>query len=279
MGIRFRCHHCDHELHVKDFQGGKRGRCPECGGKFRIPPHDADYSLTIERAAASAETVAVAASAAAKPKASTALHGQSKSRNASLTDPTTARDLPPASSQNDQARMPAHDLSPAHDRTTDSLQVESAPSSADATPQMPRALESAPDGTWYVRPISGGQYGPAPSDTFMQWLLEGRISQDALVWRDGWEQWISGAQAFPDYFAAAPSVASMPPPVAGAPTPALNSASADSPAVTLTHSERNRLARKRKKRVRYIWILSILTVLFICLIVALLAVMFTQQTP
>lgn len=45
MGIRFRCHHCETELHVKDFQGGKRGRCPECKGKFRIPPSDTEHSL------------------------------------------------------------------------------------------------------------------------------------------------------------------------------------------------------------------------------------------
>ncbi len=45
MGIRFRCHHCQVELHVKDFQAGRRGRCPECGGKFRIPAQDAEFSL------------------------------------------------------------------------------------------------------------------------------------------------------------------------------------------------------------------------------------------
>ena len=37
MGIRFRCHQCGHELHVKDFQGGKRSKCPECDTRFRIP--------------------------------------------------------------------------------------------------------------------------------------------------------------------------------------------------------------------------------------------------
>ncbi|MCA9133129.1 MAG: hypothetical protein KDA45_08235, partial [Planctomycetales bacterium] len=48
MGIRFRCHHCESELHVKDFQAGKRGRCPECKGKFRIPTADAEHSIAVE---------------------------------------------------------------------------------------------------------------------------------------------------------------------------------------------------------------------------------------
>lgn len=48
MGIRFHCHHCDVELHVKDFQAGKRGRCPSCAGAFRIPLSDADKSLPPE---------------------------------------------------------------------------------------------------------------------------------------------------------------------------------------------------------------------------------------
>ncbi|MBX3422049.1 MAG: hypothetical protein KF752_10900 [Pirellulaceae bacterium] len=37
MGIRFQCHRCGHGLHVKDFQAGKRGRCPQCGGSLQIP--------------------------------------------------------------------------------------------------------------------------------------------------------------------------------------------------------------------------------------------------
>ena len=48
MGIRFRCHQCGQELHVKDFQGGKRSKCPECETKFRIPAESADYSIPVD---------------------------------------------------------------------------------------------------------------------------------------------------------------------------------------------------------------------------------------
>ena len=37
MGIRFLCVNCDKKVHVKDFLAGKRGRCPHCDSKIRIP--------------------------------------------------------------------------------------------------------------------------------------------------------------------------------------------------------------------------------------------------
>ena len=48
MGIHFVCHHCSFALHVKDFQAGKRGKCPHCKGSFRIPDTDASYSTAID---------------------------------------------------------------------------------------------------------------------------------------------------------------------------------------------------------------------------------------
>jgi hypothetical protein len=42
---------------------------------------------------------------------------------------------------------------------------------------------------WYVRPKSGGQYGPATDEVFRHWIREGRVAADAHVWRDGWSDW------------------------------------------------------------------------------------------
>lgn len=47
MGIRFACHSCKHALHVKDFLGGKRGKCPDCGISFQIPSSDAPTSIPV----------------------------------------------------------------------------------------------------------------------------------------------------------------------------------------------------------------------------------------
>ncbi len=50
---------------------------------------------------------------------------------------------------------------------------------------------------WYVRPPTGGQYGPA-SDAMMQaWIAENRVTAAALVWCEGWEQWRPAGEAFP----------------------------------------------------------------------------------
>ena len=48
MGIHFVCHLCSYGLHVKDFQAGKRGKCPNCKGSFRIPSSDSSYSSALE---------------------------------------------------------------------------------------------------------------------------------------------------------------------------------------------------------------------------------------
>ena len=47
-----------------------------------------------------------------------------------------------------------------------------------AFPLQPRldAIADAPDAVWYVRPASGGQYGPASGTVMRDWLDEGRVS-------------------------------------------------------------------------------------------------------
>ena len=74
---------------------------------------------------------------------------------------------------------------------------------------LPTAKEAAmdpiaesPDSVWYVRPSAGGQYGPARGDVMRRWLLEGRVSADSMVWREGWEDWKLAGPIFPSLEAA-----------------------------------------------------------------------------
>lgn len=62
---------------------------------------------------------------------------------------------------------------------------------------MADPLTEAGDVVWYVRPPSGGQYGPATRDIMRTWLAEGRISADSLVWREGWRDWQAAGSVFP----------------------------------------------------------------------------------
>lgn len=72
--------------------------------------------------------------------------------------------------------------------------------SAAGSPGLPRAIAEAPQAVWYVRPPSGGQFGPADSATFYQWMKENRVAREALVWRDGWPQWMNAGEAFEEYY-------------------------------------------------------------------------------
>ena len=47
MGIRFGCHHCGRRLNVKEALAGRRGVCPSCRIRFRIPNRDSPTSLPL----------------------------------------------------------------------------------------------------------------------------------------------------------------------------------------------------------------------------------------
>lgn len=82
-------------------------------------------------------------------------------------------------------------------------------------PQAPPApadpIAEAPDAVWYVRPPSGGQYGPARGEVMRKWLAEGRVSSDSLVWRDGWAEWRDAGPLFPSLAAGGVAVAAIAP--------------------------------------------------------------------
>ena len=67
---------------------------------------------------------------------------------------------------------------------------------ATAVPGDP--ITEAPDAVWYVRPPAGGQFGPARGDVLRQWLQEGRVSADSMVWREGWTDWKTAGPIFPE---------------------------------------------------------------------------------
>jgi hypothetical protein len=59
------------------------------------------------------------------------------------------------------------------------------------------AISEAPGAVWYVRPATGGQFGPASADVMRSWLNDGRVSASSLVWRAGWPDWLTAAAVFP----------------------------------------------------------------------------------
>jgi hypothetical protein len=71
------------------------------------------------------------------------------------------------------------------------------PAAAAAGAGLADPLAAAGNVVWYVRPASGGQFGPATADVMRSWLIEGRVATDTLVWREGWREWLEAGRIFP----------------------------------------------------------------------------------
>lgn len=71
------------------------------------------------------------------------------------------------------------------------------PSFEVAAPTVADPIEASPDSVWYVRPASGGEFGPARGDVMRRWIDEGRVGADSMVWREGWPEWQLAGPVFP----------------------------------------------------------------------------------
>lgn len=167
MGIRFACHVCGKRLNIKRDLAGKRGVCPSCSNRFRIPWEDSEKSIPLE----SAVTVGAAASEDRSTVSAGTQLAASGSAVATL----------PRSSTPDMIEQALAD--------TPNPRVTDFPSSI---------LDEDPAATWYVRPPSGGQYGPASSEILREWIAQGRVASTALLWRDGWPQWREACETLPE---------------------------------------------------------------------------------
>ena len=179
MGIRFACHQCGKRLNIKRDLAGKRGVCPDCQARFRIPATDTDV----------AEPLSVNAVTHSSRQANSNGHAGSS------VDLTSAQ----ASGDAGQATAPTPELSTeTASGLADAPQTVPATSSV-ATMDSLALMDEDSTATWYVRPPAGGQYGPADSATLRQWMDQGRIASNSLLWRDGWAQWRMALEALPDF--------------------------------------------------------------------------------
>lgn len=166
MGIRFFCPQ-GHKLNVKSFLAGKMGICPHCDARVKIP-------LTSTRPSTKAINRDVEGHAEALPLAS------------------PLEDL-------DQVLEVAEAGLPGTGNSAEAL-PRTLPESVSADPP-PRGsadpLKESPEAQWYVCPEPGGQnYGPATAELMRQWVQEGRVQGEHLVWREGWENWQRAGDCF-----------------------------------------------------------------------------------
>jgi len=217
MGIRFNCHACGYRLNVKAFLAGKRGICPKCGAKVDIPAQGtADsspgHSMGPPQAASPAAT---GAPASHQPKAvPMGLGPGGPGQHAVITRPQ-----PLATAGGGGGAQPG-----GYGVQQGAPQTAISPLSSTAAAD---AITEAPHAVWYVRPPAGGQYGPASGDAMRRWLNDGRISPEALVWREGWPDWRQAGDIFPSLRGA--GAASQPTAQSYAAQPTAVSATATSP--------------------------------------------------
>ena len=64
--------------------------------------------------------------------------------------------------------------------------------------------DEAQEGNWFVCTATGDQYGPATTAVLRDWIQQGRIAQETLLWKEGWPNWVDAGSVLPE-FASTPS--------------------------------------------------------------------------
>lgn len=268
MGIRFFCPN-GHKLNVKSFLAGKKGVCPHCGARMRIPL-ESDPQLkkgsggaATSGAAPEPDSADVSPSElAAGAEGGVAVGAASSASSTKTTAPTEApRASGPAVASRDVG-LPVG-------------QAVSAPVPVAAAPRVADPIDEAPNAVWYVRPPTGGQYGPARGDVLRRWLGEGRVTADSYVWREGWADWLTASSVFPSLVVSGSSSAAVTLPAPGPASMAAAPLVAPAPVAAETSaaaSASRTVAPRRRDSALSLLAIIVLAVMAIGLMVALYVV-------
>ncbi len=157
-------------MNVKSFLAGKRGICPHCDARWDVPLE------------------------------STIPEGAPKIRPGSEAKDEPHHEVPQGVASDDDGTGQPVIASPtgmataeAAARVDDGQALAAQPAAA----VIPDPIDAAPDAVWYVRPASGGEFGPAKGDVMRRWLDEGRVAADSMVWCEGWAEWQIAGPVFP----------------------------------------------------------------------------------
>ncbi len=78
-----------------------------------------------------------------------------------------------------------------------------------AEPAPAGSIGQAPSATvWYIRPATGGQFGPIDDVEMRVWIENGKVAADSYVWRAGWPDWLKAGEA-PDELPASLAVTTL----------------------------------------------------------------------
>ena len=152
-------------------------------------------------------------------------------------------------------------------------------------PVMPSAAASGPDpiaeapsAIWYVRPASGGQFGPAAGEVMRQWLAQRRVGGDSMLWREGWTDWKRAVAVFPS-LGPAPAANAAPAPAQGS-APTSNFATDDDWVEAIIDTRPtvgHHSARSKGKQSNTIVIVSFFLILLCVLLAVVMATVIMRQ--
>jgi hypothetical protein len=133
---------------------------------------------------------------------------------------------------------------------------------------MVDAIAEAPQAVWYVRPRTGGQFGPAPGEIFRQWITQRRVTADSLVWRDGWTDWRLASEVLPQLATRTPPAFAAMPGAAAATSGASNAAATD--AGTAPAARYIRARRSKSSTIVAICVLGVVAIALVAVLVYVL---------
>jgi hypothetical protein len=197
MGIRFFCQACDKRLNVKGFLAGKRGVCPHCGAKVDIPWESQSAPAGVAASATTAPRSVSPTPLPTGPREAQPSYAQGPINGHGYGGPAMATPTVVHTAQLIQSTATQQPAYPIMAGAVTAVAV-AAPSAPPPSAGQGDPIAEAPQAVWYVRPPSGGQYGPASGEIMRKWIGEGRVSADSLIWREGWPDWKTAASQFPD---------------------------------------------------------------------------------
>lgn len=264
MGIHFACHHCNHALHVKDFQGGKRGRCPACNSPFRVPLKDASHSIALDDSPVNPDAI---------------LTFSTSSRNAKTTEKSTSaisteNGLPTKKNRAEKSVLPTKAKATSQKQSNLEQQTSNPIDKIESSlikKEMPAVLSASLDAKWFVRPPSGGQFGPASPQLLMEWIAERRVTSDSFLWCEGMSQWQAATDLIPEFVS--PDTRKPPTSLEGSEQPTTNVAAVLSPEPTGTVTSGLVKKRREQKRRQQLTTVILLGAVSLILVVVLMYVL------
>ena len=129
---------------------------------------------------------------------------------------------------------------------------------------MPDPITANPDAIWYVRPPTGGQFGPASGDLMRKWMREDRVGAKAYVWQEGWPDWKNATEVFPEYAQSA----------AGAANISNQQVASNAEQIPSSLATRTRIQRKKRRQTAF-WITMMVmgSIMLIGLIILMIIVL------